>query len=419
MTDMVKTDPLKKTSRRGLLQAGLAGVGALAAAPTAAIAQGQDFITAAMKTPGKPFSAYGMPSSYEAGVKRLTTPPGISPGTGSSRTPLEMLEGIITPSGLHYERHHNGVPDIDPANHRLLIDGLVSKPLEFSIDALLRYPRVSRIHFLECGGNSGANAGPNPANLTAGGIHGLLSCSEWTGIELGMLLDEAGVKPEGKWLIAESGDAAGMSRSIPLAEAHAEGLLVLFQNGERIRPEQGYPLRILMPGWEGNLNVKWIHRLQVTTMPANARDETSHYTMLQTDGKARQFNFIMPVKSTITRPSGQMTMKGAGYYEISGLAWSGHGLISKLEVSLDGGKSWVAADMPGPVLPRALTRFRMPWEWDGTSTTIMSRATDEAGNVQPTHADWVKQFAPGQFYFYNGIQCWAIGADNSVKNVYA
>jgi sulfane dehydrogenase subunit SoxC len=284
---------------------------------------------------------------------------------------------------------------------------------------LLRYPRVSRIHFLECGGNSGGNAGPNPANLTAGGIHGLLSCSEWTGIQLGMLLDEAGVKPEGKWIIAESGDAAGMSRSIPLAEAHAHGLLVFFQNGERMRPEQGYPMRLLMPGWEGNLQVKWLHRMQVTTMAANARDETSHYTELQPDGKARQFNFIMPVKSTITRPSGQMTMKGPGYYEISGLAWSGHGVISKIEVSLNGGKSWVDADMPGPVLPRALTRFRMPWEWDGSATTLMSRATDEAGNVQPTHADWAAQFNTGQFYFYNGIQCWAVGADNTVKNVYA
>jgi len=416
-TDLTEVDDMtKSTTRRQMLQTALAGAG-LAAASTAARAQ--DYITPAMTTPGRPFSAYGMPASYEANVKRLVGAPGISPGTGSSRTPLEMLEGIITPSGLHYERHHNGVPDIDPATHRLLIDGLVNKPLEFTLDALMRYPRVSRIHFLECGGNSGANAGPNAAQLTAGGIHGLLSCSEWTGIELGRLLDEAGVKPEGKWMIAESGDGAGMSRSVPLAEAHAHGLLVMFQNGERIRPEQGYPLRLLMPGWEGNLNVKWLHRLQVATMPANARDETSHYTMLQTDGKARQFNFIMPVKSTITCPSGQMTMKGAGYYEISGLAWSGHGVIGKVEITLGGGASWIDAEMPGPVLPRALTRFRLPWEWDGKSTTIMSRATDEAGNVQPTHAEWAKQFAPGQFYFYNGIQCWAVGADNSVKNIYA
>ena len=403
-------------SRRGLLKAGLAGAG-LAAAATPVRAD--DYITAAQTTPGRPFSGYGMPAPYEAGVKRLTTPPGISPGTGVSRTPLEMLDGIITPSGLHYERHHNGIPDIDPASHRLLIHGLVERPLEFSMDALGRYPRVSRIHFMECGGNSGGNSGPNPPQLTAGGIHGLLSCSEWTGIELGPLLDEAGLKPEGKWLIAESGDAANISRSIPLADAHAHGLLVMFQNGERLRPEQGYPLRFVMPGWEGNLNIKWLHRLKVTPLPGMTKDETSKYTQLQTDGKARQFNFIMPVKSVITRPSGTMTMSGAGYYQISGVAWSGHGAITKVEISLDGGKNWSNADMPGPVLPRALTRFRLNWDWNGAPTTIMSRATDEMGNIQPTHADWVKQFAPGQGYQNNGIQCWAIGADNSVKNTYA
>jgi sulfane dehydrogenase subunit SoxC len=406
----------KTTSRRQLLKAGLAGAGVAAAAPAA---KAQDFVTPSMLTPGKPFSAYGMPASYEAGVKRIVGTPGISPGTGSSRTPLEMLEGIITPSGLHYERHHNGVPDIDPANHRLVIHGLVDKPLEFTMDALMRYPRVSRIHFMECGGNSGGNGGPNPPQLTAGGIHGLLSCSEWTAVELGPLLDEAGVKPEGKWLIAESADAANISRSIPLAAAKEQGLLVLFQNGERLRPEQGYPLRFIMPGWEGNLNIKWVHRLKVTALPGMTKDETSKYSMLQADGKARQFNLVLPVKSVITRPSGQMTMQGPGFYEISGVAWSGHGRITKLEISTDSGSSWINADMPGPVLPKALTRFRLPWEWNGQPTTIMSRATDEMGNVQPTHAEWVKQFAPGQNYQNNGIQCWAIGADNSVKNTYA
>ena len=412
------TDTVKKTSRRSVLQAGLAGVGALAAAPAVA-ADGPDYITAAMKTPGKPFSAYGMPASYESGVKRLVGPPGVSPGTGSSRTPLEMLEGIITPSGLHYERHHNGVPDIDPAAHRFVIHGLVKKPLEFTMDELLRYPRISAMHFMECGGNSGANSGPNPAPLTAGGIHGLLSCSEWTGIRLSTLLDEAGVDPKGKWILVESGDAANLSRSVPLEAAHEQALLVMYQNGERLRPEQGYPLRFIMPGWEGNLNIKWLHRIQVTPGPTNTKDETSKYSMLQADGKARQFNLVLPVKSTITRPSGNMTMSGAGYYEVSGLAWSGHGKISKVEVSLDGGKTYVAADLPGPVLPQCLTKFRLNWDWDGTPTTIMSRATDEKGNVQPTHAVWMAQFAPGQNYQNNGIQCWAIGADNTVKNAYA
>ena len=402
---------LPQTSRRTILQAGL---GMAAAAP----AQAQDYLTPAMRTPGRPFSGYGMPASYEAGVKRLVGTPGVSPGTGASRTPLEMLEGIITPSGLHYERHHNGVPDIDPATHRLAIHGLVKTPLEFSMDTLMRYPRISRMHFMECGGNSGGNSGPNPPQTTAGGIHGLLSCSEWTGIALGPLLDEAGIQPGGNWLLAESGDAASLSRSVPLAEAHAQGILALFQNGERLRPEQGYPVRLLMPGWEGNLNVKWLHRLKVATGPMMTKDETSKYTQLQADGRARQFNFIMPVKSVITRPSGGMTMQGAGYYEISGVAWSGHGAISKVEISQDSGATWANAEMPGPVLPKCLTRFRLPWEWDGKPGVLMSRATDDAGNIQPVRSVWIAQFAPGQGYQNNAIQSWQVGADNSVKNIY-
>jgi sulfane dehydrogenase subunit SoxC len=402
-------------SRRDILKAGLAGAG-LAAASSA---QADDYITPAMTTPGRPFTAYGMPASYETNVKRMLTPPGVSPGTGVSRTPLEMLEGIITPSGLHYERHHNGVPDIDPATHRLLIHGLVERPLEFSIDALMRYPRVSRIHFMECGGNSGANSGPNPPPLSAGGIHGLLSCSEWTGVLLGPLLDEAGIKPGGSWMIAESGDAAGLSRSIPLEEARAHGILALYQNGERLRPEQGYPLRLLMPGWEGNLNIKWLHRIKVTPGPTMTKDETSKYTQLLKDGKARQFNFIMPVKSVITRPSGNMTMNGPGYYEISGIAWSGHGKIAKVEVTTDGGASWTDAEMPGPILPKCLVRFRLPWEWDGKPAMLQSRSTDEQGNLQPTRAAWAAPFSPAQFYQYTAIQTWQIGADNTVKNVYA
>jgi sulfane dehydrogenase subunit SoxC len=412
-----------KTTRRRLLQGGLAGAGAIAAAPAlaaaTAAAPAQDYITAAMLTPGRAFTPYGNPSTYEAGVKRLVGAPGVNPGTGSSRTPLEMLEGIITPSGLHYERHHNGVPNIDPATHRFVLHGLVKKPLEFSIDALMRYPRISAMHFMECGGNSGANGGPTPPPLTAGGIHGLLSCSEWTGIKLSTLFDEAGVMPEGKWILVESGDAAGLSRSVPFAQAYEQGLLVMYQNGERLRPEQGYPLRFIMPGWEGNLNIKWVHRIKVTPGPMNTKDETSKYSMLQADGKARQFNLVLPVKSTITRPSGNMTMQGAGYYEVSGLAWSGHGLIKRVEVSLDGAKTWVDADLPGPVLSRCLTKFRIPWQWNGQPATIMSRATDELGNVQPTHAQWAAQFSPGQPYQNNGIQCWAVGADNTVKNAYA
>jgi sulfane dehydrogenase subunit SoxC len=372
-----------------------------------------------MTTPGKAFTPYGMPSGHED-VKRLLRPPGISPGTGGSLSPLESLEGMITPSGLHFERHHNGIPDLDTKTHKFLLHGLVNKPLEFSMDALMRYPRVSRMHFVECGGNSGANAGaPEPPQLTAGGIHGLVSCSEWTGVQLGQLLDEAGVQPEGSWILAESADAAGMSRSVPLKEAREQGILALYQNGERLRPEQGYPLRLLMPGWEGNLNVKWLHRIKVTHGPTMTKDETSKYTQSLKDGKARQFNFIQPVKSVITRPSGNMTMNGPGYYEISGIAWSGHGKITKVEISMDGGSTWTEAEMPGPVLPKCLSRFRLPWEWDGKPVLLQSRSTDEAGNVQPTRAVWKAAVSAVQFYQYNAIQTWQIGADNTVKNSYA
>jgi len=371
-----------------------------------------------MTTPGRPFSAYGMPSSFEH-VERLLRPPGVWAGTGVSLTPIESLEGMITPSGLHFERHHNGVADIDPKSHRLMIHGLVKTPLEFSLDALLRYPRISAIHFVECAGNSGANAAPEAPQGSAGEIHGLVSCSEWSGVPLGLLLDEAGVLPEGKWVLAEGADAASMSRSIPLAEAREQAILALFQNGERLRPEQGYPLRFLMPGWEGNLNVKWLHRVKVTDGPTMTKDETSKYTQLLKDGRALQFNLILPVKSVITRPSGTMTMNGPGYYEISGIAWSGHGKVSQVEVSTDGGGSWTGAELVAPVLPKCLTRFRLPWEWNGRPTVVQSRSTDERGHVQPTRAAWKAQFSDAQFYHYNAIQSWHIDSDNSVKNFYA
>jgi sulfane dehydrogenase subunit SoxC len=404
-------------SRRKFLQTALAGAGAAAAVPLSVKAD--EYITSSMTTPGRAFTPYGMPSGHEE-VKRLLRPPGISPGTGGSLSPLESLEGMITPSGLHFERHHNGVPDLDAKTHKFLLHGLVNKPLEFSIATLDRYPRVSRMHFVECGGNSGANAAsPQPPQVTAGGIHGLVSCSEWTGVQLGLILDEAGVQPEGKWILAESADAAGMSRSVPLKEAHEQGILALYQNGERLRPEQGYPLRLLMPGWEGNLNVKWLHRIKVTASPTMTKDETSKYTQSLKDGKANQFNFIMPVKSVITRPCGTMTMSGPGYYEISGIAWSGHGKIAKVEISMDGGNTWTDAELPGPVLPKCLSRFRLPWEWDGKPVLLQSRSTDDQGNVQPTRAAWKQPFSPAQVYQYNAIQTWQIGADNTVKNTYA
>jgi sulfane dehydrogenase subunit SoxC len=414
MTWKKKSKPLH---RRQILQAGLVCAGAAASDRVMA----DDAVTAAMRTPGKPMSSYGMPSPHEAEVQRIITPayPVVSPGTGTSRTPLHLLDGIITPAGLHFERHHNGVPDIDASTHRLLIHGLVARDLEFTIDELLRYPRTSRIAFIECAGNSGVNGASQPPQTSAGAIHGLLSCSEWTGVKLGLLLDEAGIDPKATWMIAEGGDASSLSRSIPLAQAREVGILALFQNGERLRPEQGYPLRLLMPGWEGNLNIKWLHRIKLTDGPVYAKDETSKYTELQPNGIARQFDLIMGAKSVIIRPSVGMTVQGAGFYEISGLAWSGHGKIARVEVTTDGGQSWTDAELTGPVLPQATCRFRMPWDWDGKATLLQSRATDEKDNRQPTHAALMTQRVAGQIYHYNAIQSWQITADGAVRNVHA
>ncbi len=408
-------------NRRALLRGALLGAGIAAA--SAGVVDAQD-ITGAdapewMKTPGRSFSAYGTPSKWAEKVQRiLAVAPG-RPGTGVSRTPLQLMEGTITPAGLHFERHHNGIPDIDPSRHELLIHGMVKRPLAFSLDALMRYPMETLVHFVECAGNSGAYGAPQPVQATAGEINGLLSCSEWTGVRLSTLLAEAGVNKDAKWVIAEGGDAAAMSRSIPLEKCMDDAMVALYQNGEAIRPEQGYPMRLLLPGFEGNMNVKWLRRLNVIDAPVDARDETSHYTELMPGGKARQFMFAMAAKSIIVKPSLGMSMKGAGLYEISGLAWSGAGRISKVEVSADGGKTWAPAALTGPVLPKAVTRFRMPWHWDGRPSTLMSRATDETGDTQPTRAAWVAQFAPGQGYHNNGIQSWSVDADGTVKNVYA
>jgi sulfane dehydrogenase subunit SoxC len=372
-----------------------------------------------MKTPGRPFSGYGVPSKWQEKVQRVfTIAPGRA-GTGVSRTPLQSLDGTITPAGLHFERHHNGVPDIDPGQHELFIHGMVKRPLAFSLDALMRYPMETQIHFVECAGNSGAFGSPQPPQITAGELNGLLSCSEWTGVKLSTLIAEAGVTKEAKWVIAEGADAAAMSRSIPLEKCMDDAMIALYQNGEAIRPEQGFPMRLLLPGFEGNMNVKWLRRLNLTDMPVDARDETSHYTELMPSGKARQFMFLMGAKSAILKPSFGMTMKGPGFYEVSGLAWSGAGRISKVEVSADGGKTWALAALNGPILPKALTRFRLPWKWDGRASTLMSRATDETGGTQPTRASWIAQYAPGQGYHFNGIQSWGIEADGTVKNVYA
>src|SRR5258705_641978 len=339
-------------------------------------------VPASMKGPGAGMGEYGSPVKYESKVTRtfIRSQPGTT-GSGASRTPLESLEGMITPSGLHFERHHSGVPDIDPDKHRLLVHGMVKRPLIFTMDALMRYPMVSRIHFLECAGNSQLLYQPTPPNLTAGQTHGLVSCSEWTGVPLRLLLEEAGVDPRADWILAEGADAAAMSRSVPMAKAMDDAFLALYQNGERLRPENGYPVRLFLPGYEGNMHVKWLRRLKVTPTPTMTKDETSKYTDLQADGKALMFTFPMEVKSVITRPSPGLRMTGPGLYELSGIAWSGRGKIRKVEVSADGGQTWAEAALSDPVLPYALTPFRIALKWNDCPTVLKSRPTSEPGRA--------------------------------------
>jgi sulfane dehydrogenase subunit SoxC len=368
--------------------------------------------------PGRPMSSYGMPSEWRKNVQRsFTLPPG-RPGTGASRTPIHLLEGTVTPNGLHFERHHNGVPDIDPARHQLLIHGLVDRPLTFNLDDLLRYPLQSHMRFIECAGNSGGGAAPMPAQADAGTLHGLVSCAQWTGVPLSVLLQEAGINPAASWVIAEGADAAALSRSIPLAKCLDDAMIALYQNGEAVRPEQGFPMRLLLPGFQGNTNIKWLRRLRLTDRPAHTKDETSKYSELMPDGRARQFMLEMGPKSVILKPSYGMNVPGQGFYEISGIAWSGAGRIRGVEISADGGRTWAQSLLEGPVLPKALTRFRLAWRWDGSPLRLLSRATDEAGAIQPPRSEWIKQYAPGQPYHYNAIQAWDIDTSGKVANAY-
>lgn len=365
---------------------------------------------------GKPLAAYGERSQFEK-TKRLVSAAGNgkSPEIGSSRTPLQHSYGIITPSSLHFERHHAGVPSIDPATHRLLLHGMVERPLLLTMDDIHRLPAVSRIHFVECSGNSSSEWGEKSApDLERS--HGLASCSEWTGVPLSTLLAEAGVRPGASWLVAEGADACRLSRSIPLSKANDDVLVAYGQNGEAIRPEQGYPLRLIIPGWEGNINVKWLRRIKVVDQPYMTKDETSKYTDLMADGKARQFTFELDAKSVITFPSGGHKLSGAGAYEIHGLAWSGRGRIDKVEISTDGGTTWQAARLDEPRLRMAFTRFRLPWKWEGQETTLQSRCTDETGYVQPTRQALVEIRGMNSLYHNNVIKIWKVSPDGGVTN---
>ena len=378
--------------------------------------------------PGAVTPPYEQRSRFEANVARTLTNPKGEPRVQNARTPLHLSQGTITPNGLHFVVAQSGAPDIDPAKHRLVIHGMVKQPLMFTLDALERYPMVSRMAFIECGGNSAPFFSPQPIQANLQALHGLVSCSEWTGVLLSTLLAEAGVDPKAKWLIAEGGDAPTLTRSTPLSKGLDDAMIALYQNGERLMPANGYPMRLLLPGWEGNMNIKWLRRILVTDTPGMTFPETKTYTQLLPNGKAYQFYFIEEVKSFITHPSPGLTMNGAGYYEISGIAFSGNGCIKRVMVSADGGQSWAQAALQQPVLNKAFTRFRLPWRWDGGPAVLQSRAWDDAGKVQPTRAEFVAERGelktpvpvvafPNQHF--NGITSWAIDAQGEVKHVYA
>lgn len=408
----------KESSRRQFLKRGIALGAALAAAghPAQGQAQSPPAPDDPSKVLGGPRRPYGERSRFETATRKAFR--GKTDEVGPTMTPLQELHGIITPSSLHFEVQRGGVPDIDPRKHRLLIHGMVDRPVILTIEEIKRLPSVSRLHFIECGGNT-QSEWRVPTLKTVQGTHGLTSCSEWTGVPLSLLLREAGVQKGATWIVAEGADASGNERSIPMAKAMEDILVAYGQNGEALRPENGYPLRLIVPGWTGNINVKWLRRITVVDRPYMTRMDRTGQPNLMPDGKARQLVFVMEAKSVITFPSGGQRLPGPGFYEITGLAWSGRGLVRRVEVSTDGGKTWRLAALQEPVLRFAHTRFRLPWRWDGREAVLQSRCTDETDYIQPTLADLVKVRGLNSTYYNNSIQSWKVAPDGTVHNVHA
>ncbi|MCE2454249.1 MAG: sulfite dehydrogenase [Gemmatimonadetes bacterium] len=364
------------------------------------------------KVPGRLTSDLGSRAPEEQ-PRRLVRAPALS---SSSRTPLQDLCGTITPADLHFERHHAGIPDIRIDDHELLVHGMVERPTVFSMADLKRYPSESRTCFLECSGNGGGAYDRNrmPREITPQHLDGLLSTSEWTGVSLPLVLREVGVESGASWIVAEGGDAAIMARSVPMEKAFDDAMLAYGQNGEAIRPEQGYPLRLLLPGWEGNASVKWLRRIEVTDRPGMTRDETSRYTDPILDGKARQFSLVMDAKSLITFPAYPYELPEAGWWEIKGLAWSGRGRITRVDVSTDGGENWTTAELQEPILSKSTVRFRHLWEWDGEEAVLLSRAHDETGYVQPTVQQLWEARGERTSYHHNQQRAWKVDDDGRV-----
>jgi sulfane dehydrogenase subunit SoxC len=424
-----------KAGRRDFIRRAFAGALAAGAAPAALAqanpvgAEGGD--SNILNLPehstglGQPVvtDGYGKPSKYEANVQRRQSP-GLTQTTQSSVSfaPLQSLFGIVTPSGLHFERHHQGWWDVDPSKHRLMVNGsdekLVRMPKVFTMDELMRLPSVSRFHFIECGANSGMEWG-NVAVPTCQYTHGMLSCSEFTGVPLKILLEMAGADTKrGRFVLAEGADGSSMTRTIPMELVESGEVLVAYgQNGEMLRPENGYPLRLVVPGVQGVSWVKYLRRIEVGDQPYGAKDETLHYVDLMPDGRHRQYSSIQECKSVITTPSGGQVLLDRGFYQISGLAWSGRGKVKRVDVSVDGGRHWRTARLQTPVMDKCLTRFSLDWVWDGRPALVQSRASDETGYVQPTYRQLRAARGTRSIYHNNAIQTWLVQESGEVKNV--
>lgn len=371
-------------------------------------------------TLGKPVAAnaYGMPSKYETNLLRRESP-GLTRVSAASVSfaPLQGLFGIITPSGLHFERHHQGWHDIDPSKHRFMINGLVKNPKVYTMDDLMRMPSVSRMHFIECGANTAMEWG-NVAVPTVQYSHGMLSCSEFTGVPLSALLEDCGYdKKNGRYILAEGSDGSSMTRTISMERALDDVIVAWGMNGEMLRPENGYPLRLVAPGIQGVSWVKWLRRIEVGDQPYATKDEAVHYIDLMPDGMYRQYTSIQECKSVITTPSAGQMLLDKGFYNITGLAWSGRGKVKRVDVSVDGGRNWRTARLEAPVLSKCLTRFNIDWVWDGSPAILQSRAIDETGYVQPKGNELRAVRGTKSIYHNNAIQSWKLAESGELSNV--
>jgi sulfane dehydrogenase subunit SoxC len=414
-------------SRRGLLLGGAAaaiGLAGARAVPAGAVEAGNQANLpphvpdwSRYLGPGVDAYPYGKPTKHEDHVVRryvewLTA----SRESSVNFTPLYALDGIVTPNGLCFERHHAGIPDLDPRDHRLMVHGMVDRPLNFAVEDLMRFPQENRFYFLECAANSGMEwrgAQLNGVQYT----HGMVHCVQYTGVSLRTLFRESGLDPNASWILAEGADASAMTRSIPLEKALDDCLIAYSMNGERLRAEQGYPIRLVVPGYEGNMWVKWLRRIKVGDAPWYTREETSKYTDLMPDGRARKFTYVMEAKSVITNPSPEMPLRSEGHHVLKGLAWSGAGRISRVDVSLDGGMNWQTAELHEPVLPKCLTRFTLNFVWGGEPLLLQSRCIDETGYVQPEMAALQAIRGVHSVYHNNAIQSWQVYEDGTVENV--